>query len=111
MQHGRCARRCYVTEWGPAMERPKRNEYPEAKEQNGKDKVLRIYRERIGPNTFGDGHDIKRAWLHIDIESDQADECDERAGREIKSDLKGGVVFVLSPAPYADHDECRDQRE
>ena len=113
VKHRRGGRSRAIAERRPGVKRPERNENAEAKHQQREDEVLRVRGHRVRAEVFGERDDVEGALRHrhLEIETDQANQRDERSGAEIDRDVVGRVVLVLSPAPHANHDEGRDERE
>ena len=111
MQHrsgGRCRA---VAKRRPSVERPQRSQNAEAEHQQRENPLLRRLVDRRflhGGDQVGDAERL-RAGLHV--HADQADQRQQRAETEVERDFVGGIIAVRSPAPHADHDEGRHQRE
>ena len=58
-------------------------------------------------------NDVKRtlARRQLQVKGEQAEQHQQRPGAQIKGDLVGGKILAVSPAPHADHDENRHQRQ
>ena len=88
-----------------------RDENPEAEQEQREDEVLRAWRKGVLPEMLCQFGDIERAGARLQVERDEPDQRDERPDAEVQRDLERGVVLLLAPAPDANHDEGRHQRQ
>jgi hypothetical protein len=95
------------------MKRPQGHENPKTEQQQGEDRVLRTGRNRVRPEIGRHLHQVERALRlrHLQVERDQPRQRDQRPEREIKRDLKRGVVLPFAAPPHPDHDERGHERE
>src|SRR5262245_51204331 len=99
MKHGRCSRGGPVTQRRPGMEGPKGNENSKTEEEQGKNKLLRAESHRTLLKLSGQLFDIKCTRVPAEIERSEANQCNQCAKAKVKSDVEGGIVAILTPAP------------
>src|SRR2546423_6002150 len=94
----------------PGVKREKRNQNPEAEQQQQENISLRFGRNQ--DRRFLQDTKIKaaRGFRHGAIKHDQAEQQNETAGCEIDRDLPGGD-YAIAAAPDSDEQERRDERE
>src|ERR1035441_3626863 len=111
MEHGSSRGGGAVTKRGPGVKRPERDKDPEAEQEQREDEVLHAYGQRILPNMIGELGNVKRAGSRLQVKGDQPHQRNQSPDAQINRDLEGSVVLLLSPAPDANHNKRRNQRQ
>src|SRR5262245_25137265 len=111
MEHGGRWGRRAIAQWCPCVKRPKRHEYSKPEQQERENKILYRSSQRITPEMFGQLWDVKRVGTGLQIQRDEAKECDKRAAAQIERDLKRCVILLIASPPDTNHDECGNQRK
>src|ERR1019366_7075165 len=83
----------------------------EAEEQQRECEVLGVCRNRVLPDVLSEFGDIECAGARLQIKGNQSNQSDQGSDAQVKGDLEGGIVLLLSPAPHANHNKRRHQRQ